>query len=66
MRDSKRISEFLYELGLLWEQMPDMRFGQLYFMIYFNLNNRDISDDGFYIEDDIWLDKIRELQKDLV
>ena len=47
MRDPKRIKDFTYWLGQLWERYPDLRFFQLANFIEAEYNN-----DGFYVEDD--------------
>lgn len=54
-RDPKRIKPFLEEFENLWSMYPDLRFGQLVSII-----SSRIDGDSFYIEDDVWLDKIRE------
>ena len=55
MRNPKRIRPFLEELATLWEKYPDLRFGQLYQMI---TDGKDL----FYLEDNVWLEKIQELK----
>ena len=47
MRDPKRIDELLNTVKTVWEQYPDMRFGQLVVNV--------LGVDPFYIEDDIIL-----------
>lgn len=47
MRDPKRIDEVLNTVKTVWEQYPDMRFGQLVVNI--------LGIDPFYIEDDVIL-----------
>lgn len=47
MRDPKRIDEILNTVKTVWEQYPDMRFGQLVVNV--------LGVDPFYIEDDVIL-----------
>ena len=47
MRDPKRIDEVLNTIKTVWEQYPDMRFGQLVVNV--------LGVDPFYIEDDVIL-----------
>lgn len=47
MRNEDRIDAFLKELGELWHQYPDWRFGQL-------VSNM-LGDNIYYIEDDVTL-----------
>lgn len=47
MRDPKRIDEVLNTVKTVWEQYPDMRFGQLVVNV--------LGIDPFYIEDDVIL-----------
>lgn len=63
MRDPDRIPIFLKELEKLWLCDFDLRFGQLYFALLGRLSNKGISEDGFYVEDDKWLEVIRDAQK---
>ena len=56
MRDPKRIKDFTYWLGQLWERYPDLRFFQLANFIEAEYNN-----DGFYVEDDKTLKTIQGL-----
>lgn len=59
MRDPKRIRPFLKEFGDLWEQHPDLRFGQL----AYSLNHKICEDeDIFEIEDDKYLERIKNLK----
>ena len=57
MRDPKRIWPFLTTLAELWELYPDWRFMQLVCNI-----QRQIGQDGFYIEDD----KMQEILRNTV
>lgn len=43
MRDPKRIDEILNTIKIVWEQYPDMRFGQLIVNV--------LGIDPFYLED---------------
>lgn len=58
MRDPNRIDEFLKEFAELWRLFPDWRFLQLVCNI-----QRQIGNDGFYIEDDKLLEMIRDTVK---
>lgn len=49
MRDKNRIRPFCEELARLWEQKPDLRFGQIIASLPY-VNKR--SSDMFYLEDD--------------
>ena len=55
MRDKKRIKSFLEELQNIWEQVPDWRFFQLV------CNIQRLGSDGFYLEDDDALARIKNL-----
>ena len=52
MRDANRIEPFLKEFSEIWEKCPDLRFGQL---VYILNGGCDIFD----VEDDLWLQKIK-------
>lgn len=56
-RDKNRIKPFLEEFGELWSMYPDLRFGQLIESLSSKINM-----DSFYAEDDVWLEKIREMR----
>ena len=59
MRDLNRIKPFCEELATLWENYPDLRFGQ----IMSNLARYcqwEKKKDMFYIEDDELMEIIRE------
>lgn len=56
MRDKKRIKSFLEELQNIWEQAPDWRFFQLVCNI-----QRGLGSDGFYLEDDDALTRIKNM-----
>lgn len=56
MRDKERIKPFLEELQNIWEQVPDWRFFQLICNI-----QRELGSDGFYLEDDDALVKIKNM-----
>jgi len=55
MRDIKRIDPFLEEVGNMWKEMPDLRFGQLIYVLADKLG-RDI----FFPNEEEWLEKIEE------
>lgn len=60
MRDKNRIEPFLKQLQILWEQNPDLRFGQL----IYTLNQRLRKDgDTFNVEDDEYLEQINKYIK---
>lgn len=56
MRDEKRIKPFLEELQNIWERVPDWRFFQLICNI-----QRGLGSDGFYLEDDDALVRIKNM-----
>lgn len=58
MRDINRIDPFLKELGLLWKKNPDLRFGQLIYIIA-----DEIGRDIFFPEEKEWLNKINYLKE---
>ncbi len=62
MRNPKRIRPFLEELEKLWNRVPDWRFGQLVENVYYNSRSRT---DQFYIEDDQFLEMIRDMAGEL-
>ena len=45
MRDINRIKPFLEKLELLWKQCPDLRFGQLVYILTYNKYLFHIEDD---------------------
>lgn len=53
MRNKNRIEPFLKSVQKLWEKQPDLRFGQLIYMLAENLDSspRDI----FFPEEEEWL-----------
>ena len=53
MRDSDRISVLLESFEKLWKINPDLRFGQLMFIL-----SQYTPKDMFYVEDDKWLSYI--------
>ena len=63
MRDPKRIPEFLKELQELWELAPDIRFGQLTMIINGLFNDK--YNDHFYVEDDEYLQWIKQYKSEL-
>jgi len=58
MRDKKRIEPFLKKLQLFWEKNPDLRFGQIVYILAEKLNVWDI----FFPEDDKWSEAIDKLE----
>ena len=58
MRDPKRIPKILKRLEKIWLQHPDLRLGQI-FCIVKSISFTDI----FYVEDEILIDKIEFLLK---
>ena len=54
MRDINRIKPFLDELCAFWELNPDLRFGQMIYVLAQYLNCGDI----FFPEDEKWLEAI--------
>lgn len=58
-RDVSRIEPFLEEFKELWISKPDLRFGQLVECL-----SRQVEIDPFYIEDDTWLQSIRDMNND--
>lgn len=68
MRKPERIPEILLELYKLWSIMPDIRFWQLLFAIWYIKN--EINDDWsiwtvdpFDTEDDVLLNQIKNYEK---
>lgn len=55
MRDINRIDPFLAELGNMWKEMPDLRFGQIIYILADKLG-RDI----FFPEESEWLNEIKK------
>lgn len=61
MRDPNRIPQVTEKLSELWKLMPDMRFGQLFYMLNQIYND---GNDFFSIEDDDWINYIEnEIRK---
>ena len=61
MRDVKRIRKFCNRLATAWELLPDLRFGQLIYNIF-----REMQADGkdpFYPEDDSMIEYIEKYIK---
>jgi hypothetical protein len=56
MRNPNRIKPFLAKLEEYWMQNPELRFGQVIFL----LQSQSVVD-PFYVEDDRWLSKINKL-----
>lgn len=61
MRDLSRIDKILSELELLWKNNPDLRLTQLISWIGLKTNSNDL----YYVEDDIILQSLKELTKDI-
>ena len=57
-RDRNRINPLLNEFEKLWLQFPDLRFGQLVYLISSKLNKNIFS-----VEDDEWLKCIQDFTK---
>lgn len=57
MRDPKRIDKILKLIKTYWKKHPDMRLTQLI------MNALQITDDPYYIEDEILHDKLQEMVK---
>ncbi len=58
MRNINRIKPFLNELEKLWEAYPDLRFGQLVYLLAEKLDC-----DIFFPEEERWLEAIRETKR---
>ena len=58
MRDVNRIKPFLKELGDMWKEMPDLRFGQIIYLLA-----DEIGRDIFFPEDKEWLEKINKVRE---
>ena len=56
MRDVNRIKPFLNEVEKLWTLCPDLRFGQLIYMIASKMDK-----DSFIPEEDEWIKHIRDI-----
>lgn len=57
MRDPNRITEFMSTFQALWQQYPDLRFGQLVEILKIKHNRGDV----FYLEDDSFLKWIQDM-----
>lgn len=58
MRDVRRIRKFCNRLATAWELLPDLRFGQLVYIIFDQMN--DERTDPFYVEDDAMIECIEQ------
>lgn len=58
MRDPRRIRKFCNRLAAAWELFPDLRFGQLVYIIFDQMN--DEKTDPFYVEDDAMIECIEQ------
>ena len=59
MRNKERIEPFLKEVSELWKDMPDLRFGQIIYML-----SDKIGRNIFFPEEDEWLKAIKELKNE--
>jgi hypothetical protein len=59
MRSINRIDPFLNKLGELWKECPDLRFGQLIYMLA-----GELQCDIHFPEEERWLEAIENLMKD--
>jgi len=57
MRDTNRIKSFLKSFESLWNEYPDLRFGQLIHILKVNGN---LNRDTFYVEDEDFLEAIEK------
>jgi len=60
MRDINRIKPFLKRIEQIWNQNPDLRFGQLILSI---TKTSEPNPELFYIEDNEFMERISELEK---
>ena len=60
MRDPQRIKPFLVRIEQLWLKNPDFRFGQL---IIWLAKIKELNPKLFYLEDEEFLEKMKELEK---
>ena len=58
MRDPKRIKKIMALVQKIWYAYPDLRFGH-------KIGKGNISSDGFYVEDDEIIDRLKDLAKRL-
>ena len=56
MRDKSRIQPFLNDLAKLWLKHPDLRFGQIIYIL-----SDSIGRDIFFLEESEWLEHINKL-----
>ena len=59
MRDPERINEIIQELWQCWKKHPDLRLGQLIYVLV-SKNTQSAEADIFQPEDDLWLKWIKE------
>ena len=59
MRDKERINRITKQLNELWHTVPDWRLGQLL------VNATNITDDMFFVEDDVIEKRLSELRERL-
>lgn len=62
MRDPCRIAEIMQEVEKIWRKNPDLRFWQVLHMLQaeYNIIACSVDNDMFYVEDDKFLDWLRE------
>ena len=63
MRNSKRIKPIVKELEKFWNTVPDWRFTQLLSNLAGILYEKNGNNDPFYVEDDVTLENMKELNK---
>lgn len=61
MRDIKRIKPFLAKIEEYWLKNQDLRFGQIVMNIVQSENSNSTV---YYIEDEAFLEKLKDFQKD--
>jgi len=59
MRDPKRIKKVLETIERVWIKVPDFRLGQL-------IVNATKQNDPFYVEDDILIKQLEQIEKDCI
>ena len=63
MRNPNRIEPFLEKFKELWLKHPDLRFGQLVYILQKKQHKTDVGD-IFFPEDDVWLKCIEEYMRE--
>ena len=64
MRDPKRIEKYCDELKLIWEKVPDWRFGQLMMNTLGEVQNK-VGNDLFFVEDAKFFAAFAEVMNDM-